>query len=394
MKKLLTLLILSLLVLTSCSQNKVLSEQEIETALVNMSEDEKFFKNIDATINFSVKGEAKPSPFIPQEAKPANALQKIDSQFTFNFQFMEEPQQEMFMSGEIRGQGLNNEEIREEFYSYGHQVGDQMKIYTSEGEGWQEQEMVDTFKPQSFDFKGSKEIAENFVEAMTKHSDNFSIAEKVVMVGSTPTTEIILPINQNLMVHPNSSAHLEKIKAIKSHPQALAQTQQFLDERFNLATQEVTASTTEAAKWLHDHPNELVAAVASLEAAKMYGLDIIYPNIQDVENNQTRFWIIGHENITKKETSIFNKRRSIGVSFTENKPGNLHKVLSVFSWREIDLTKIESRPLRTQLGEYFFLIDIQNESPSLVEMAILELEELGGVIKELGTYPVYLEKAF
>lgn len=195
MKKLLTLLILSLLVLTSCSQNKVLSEQEIETALVNMSEDEKFFKNIDATINFSVKGEAKPSPFIPQEAKPANALQKIDSQFTFNFQFMEEPQQEMFMSGEIRGQGLNNEEIREEFYSYGHQVGDQMKIYTSEGEGWQEQEMVDTFKPQSFDFKGSKEIAENFVEAMTKHSDNFSIAEKVVMVGSTPTTEIILPIN-------------------------------------------------------------------------------------------------------------------------------------------------------------------------------------------------------
>lgn len=206
--------------------------------------------------------------------------------------------------------------------------------------------------------------------------------------------EIILPINQNLMIHPNSSAHLEKIKVIKSHPQALAQTQQFLDERFNLATQEVTASTTEAAKWLHDHPNELVAAVASLEAAKMYGLDIIYPNIQDVENNQTRFWIIGHENITKKETSIFNKRRSIGVSFTENKPGNLHKVLSVFSWREIDLTKIESRPLRTQLGEYFFLIDIQNESPSLVEMAILELEELGGVIKELGTYPVYLEKAF
>lgn len=206
--------------------------------------------------------------------------------------------------------------------------------------------------------------------------------------------EIILPINQNLMIHPNSRLHLEKIKAIKSHPQALAQTQQFLDERFNLVTQEVTASTTEAAKWLHDHPDEIVAAVASLEAAKMYGLEGIYPNIQDVENNQTRFWVIGHEHIVKKEITVFSNRRSIGVSFTENKPGNLSKVLSVFSWREIDLTKIESRPLRTQLGEYFFLIDIQNELADLIEMAILELEQLGGVIKELGTYPVYLEKAF
>lgn len=205
--------------------------------------------------------------------------------------------------------------------------------------------------------------------------------------------EIILPINQNFMVHPNSLNALDQIVSIKSHPQALAQTQQFLDDQFSLVPQEVTASTTEAAKWLHDNPNEKVGAIASTAAAKLYQLEIVFHSIQDVENNQTRFWVIGKDKLDNNGQLIHSKRRSIGVRFKENKPGNLHKVLSVFSWREIDLTKIESRPLRTQLGEYFFLIDIADNKTELVEMAIKELEKLGGDIKELGAYPVFLEKA-
>ena len=230
---------------------------------------------------------------------------------------------------------------------------------------------------------------ENSIEGTVNQTLDFLYHQSKAKVQA----EIILPINQNFMVHPNTVNYLHEIRVIKSHPQALAQTQQFLDEQFNLVPQEATSSTTEAAKWLFEHPTEKAGAIASVEAAKMYQLELVYDNIQDVENNQTRFWVVGHQGINQEIVSLENKKRSIGVSFTENKPGNLHKVLSVFSWREIDLTKIESRPLRTQLGEYFFLIDIQNDSEELVEMAIAELKQLGGRIKELGTYDVYLEKA-
>lgn len=212
--------------------------------------------------------------------------------------------------------------------------------------------------------------------------------------GSVPIQgEIILPITQNLMVHPNFKNRLNEIDVVKSHPQALAQSQQFLADHFNEAKQEATDSTTNAAKWVHEHPEACVAAIGPKEAAEMYHLEITHPNIQDMANNQTRFWIIGKEAIDSKRMPIKTKRKTIGVNLTKNKPGNLHKILSVFSWREIDLTKIESRPLRTQLGDYFFLIDITNDNEKLIKMALEEIKELGGNIKDLGVYNVFLEKA-
>lgn len=80
----------------------------------------------------------------------------------------------------------------------------------------------------------------------------------------------------------------------------------------------------------------------------------------------------------------------MSVTLPDNVPGALHKVLAAFSWRQIDLCKIESRPLKTVLGEYFFLIDLYvNNQQTLIQHAIEEIELLGGVVKVFGCYAVY-----
>lgn len=208
----------------------------------------------------------------------------------------------------------------------------------------------------------------------------------------TIQAEIILPINQNLMVHPNWKESWKSIKIVKSHPQALAQTQQFISEYLPNTKQEITNSTTEAAEWLKNNPNECVGAVASKEAAERYGLSVVKANIQDIPNNQTRFWVIGKDQLHHGKFKSQIQRKTIAVEMEKNKPGNLHKILSTLSWREIDLTKIESRPLKTKLGDYFFLLDIKCEDLSLINLALEEMSTLGAKIKDLGCYPVYLKK--
>ena len=204
--------------------------------------------------------------------------------------------------------------------------------------------------------------------------------------------EIILPINQNLMVHPNWEQSWKSVKKVKSHPQALAQTQQFISEYLSNTKQEITNSTTEAAEWLKNNPNECVGAIASKEAAERYGLSIVKSNIQDIPNNQTRFWVIGKNQLRHKKSNAQIQRKTIAVEMKKNKPGNLHKILSTLSWREIDLTKIESRPLKTKLGDYFFLLDIKCEDLLLINLALDEMTTLGAKIKDLGCYPVYSKK--
>ena len=78
------------------------------------------------------------------------------------------------------------------------------------------------------------------------------------------------------------------------------------------------------------------------------------------------------------------------MTLPDNLPGALYKALSVFAWRGIDLTKIESRPLKTALGEYFFIIDVNGEQESLLQFALEELTAIGITYKILGQYSVHL----
>ena len=163
--------------------------------------------------------------------------------------------------------------------------------------------------------------------------------------------EIVQPIHQQLMAVPGHT----KIEKIFSHPQALAQGKKFIDEHYPEAQIEVTASTAYAARFISEHPDQPYAAIAPKSSAEEYGLELIAEDIQEMEANFTRFWVLGAE-IPKIPLNSQAEKMSLALTLQDNLPGALYKALSTFAWRGIDLTKIESRPLKTALGEYFFKI--------------------------------------
>lgn len=196
--------------------------------------------------------------------------------------------------------------------------------------------------------------------------------------------EIIQPIKQQLL-----ATSLDKpIEKVFSHPQALAQGKGYIRQHYPEAAIEITASTAYAARFVAEHPDQPFAAIAPRTAAVEYGLQVVAQDIQEMEENFTRFWILG-QTIPALKLVKQEEKQSLALTLPDNLPGALYKALSTFAWRGIDLTKIESRPLKTALGEYFFIIDIDNERKELVDFAYQELATLGITFKILGSYPVF-----
>ena len=194
--------------------------------------------------------------------------------------------------------------------------------------------------------------------------------------------EIVQPIKQQLL-----ATSLDKpIEKVFSHPQALAQGKGYIRQHYPEAAIEITASTAYAARFVAEHPDQPFAAIAPRTAAVEYGLQVVAQDIQEMEENFTRFWILGQ---TTPALKLVKQKQSLALTLPDNLPGALYKALSTFAWRGIDLTKIESRPLKTALGEYFFIIDIDNERKELVDFAYQELATLGITFKILGSYPVF-----
>lgn len=202
--------------------------------------------------------------------------------------------------------------------------------------------------------------------------------------------EIILPIKQQLLTA--NQLPLAEIRRVLSHPQALAQSQAFLEESLPQAQLEAVASTTHAAQYVKEHPTEALAAIASKDAAEHYGLTIAQPDIQDNEGNQTRFWVVTRpERIEESMEQAV--KQTLLLTLPSNQPGALYQVLQAFGWRKIDLSKIESRPLKTNLGEYFFVVDLVcDRDPELIANAFAEIQLLGAEVRNLGAYPITLVK--
>ena len=162
----------------------------------------------------------------------------------------------------------------------------------------------------------------------------------------------------------------------------------FIDEHYPDAQLEVTASTAYAARYVSEHPDQPFAAIAPKSSAEEYGLKLVAQDIQEMEANFTRFWVLG-PNLPQIPLKASSEKMSLALTLPDNLPGALYKALSTFAWRGIDLTKIESRPLKTALGEYFFIIDVDYTAKELVHFAQKELETIGIHYKVLGTYPIY-----
>ena len=198
---------------------------------------------------------------------------------------------------------------------------------------------------------------------------------------------MVYPIKQQLLAVKQDQA----IEVIYSHPQALAQGKAYVQEHFPQARLEMTTSTSYAARYVSQHPELPIAAIAPLEAKDEYGLEVVARNIQEMDQNYTRFWILGQRPFKgSRSLKKVSCKNSLAITLPSNIAGSLCRALATFASRGLNLTKIESRPLKTVLGEYFFIIDVVDADESLFASAYQELESLGASIKTLGHYSVYV----
>lgn len=201
--------------------------------------------------------------------------------------------------------------------------------------------------------------------------------------------EITIPIKQHLMVHPDNQEIWQDVNKVYSHSHAIAQCHKFLHNQLNGIPYESVSSTAAAAKMVMDHPEQRIAAIANELAAEEYGLSIVQRDIHDFDHNHTRFFVLSEKGINFEEFSgSSHYKTTLMVTLPTDKAGTLHMVLSAFAWRKINLSKIESRPMKTGIGNYFFIIDLEMKLDDvLIPGAMAELEALGCGVTLLGSYP-------
>lgn len=191
--------------------------------------------------------------------------------------------------------------------------------------------------------------------------------------------ELLHRVQHSLLVRPGQAP--EGIVQICSHPQALAQCRGFLEKNYAKTVIHSMASTAEAAALVAQ--SEGKAALASGRAAQLYGLQILEENVQDESNNITRFLLLALQDAPptgEDKTSLL-----LGLN---DRPGSLYSVLGIFADKDINLTKIESRPIRSDLGKYIFFLDIEgHRNDPVVERALEELDKRALFLKVLGSYP-------
>ncbi len=198
--------------------------------------------------------------------------------------------------------------------------------------------------------------------------------------------EMMLGIEQCLIAHPG--VDLSDIKVVRSKPEALTQCREFLDEHLPDAARVATASTVEAVYRVKSDSRE-VSAVGPRRAAELADLPVIREGIQDRQNNVTRFVILSHSD----HEATGSDKTSIVFSFmNRDTPGQLYMALEPFARRNINLTKIESRPTGDELGNYVFLLDfVGHRTDPEIQETLEGLREFAPLVKVLGSYPVATE---
>ncbi|WP_026693789.1 prephenate dehydratase [Peribacillus kribbensis] len=230
------------------------------------------------------------------------------------------------------------------------------------------------------------------VENTLEGSVNITLDYLIHEVDLPIRGEITAPISQHLMVHPDHEEEWADIERVYSHSHAIAQCHKFLHKVLKGIPAESVTSTAAAAKLVSENPGERIAAIANEMAAQEYGLKIVQPDIHDFNHNHTRFIAVSKEQLVFEghQAEELGMKTTLMIMLPADHPGALHQVLSAFSWRRLNLSKIESRPMKTGLGNYFFIIDINMEMDGvLIPGAIAELEALGCSVKILGSYPSF-----
>ena len=197
------------------------------------------------------------------------------------------------------------------------------------------------------------------------------------------TGEVVRAVRHALLGIPET--HVERITDVLSHPHATAQCRDFLAARLPHAEVHAANSTAEAAREVAERGAHGWAAIGAPLAASLYGLAVLEQNIEDRVENATRFVLVGREPVGATGSD----KTSVVCFIEKDRPGSLLAILHEFSDRQINLTKLESRPTKERLGEYCFFIDMEghaDEPP--VRYAIDSLRTKILEVKVLGSYPI------
>jgi len=214
---------------------------------------------------------------------------------------------------------------------------------------------------------------ENTIGGSIHRNYDLLVEHELPIVG-----EVQLHVDHCLLALPG--VRLEDVRVVHSHPQALAQCERWLRGLPNVELSAVY-DTAGGAKLIRDQGLKDHAAVASIRAAHVFGLDVLSRGIQDFDTNITRFFVIARQAMSEgadKTTIVF---------ALPSQPGSLFRALSVFALRNIDLTKLESRPIRGRAWEYMFYADLAVSRDDVnCGRALVNLAEFAKWVRTLGTY--------
>ncbi|KUL30701.1 prephenate dehydratase [Chlorobium limicola] len=226
---------------------------------------------------------------------------------------------------------------------------------------------------------------ENSLGGSIHHNYDLLLQHPVVIAAET-----FVKVEHCLLgIHGSST---EKAERALSHPQALAQCRNFFSTHKHIKA-EVAYDTAGSAKIIAAGGDPSKLAIASKRAGELYGLEILQENLADEEWNITRFFCIAHKDHTdtsnmKLQPDVTQQKTSIAFTLP-NEQGSLFKALATLALRDIDLTKIESRPFRKKAFEYLFYVDfIGHREERNVENALRHLGEFATMVNVLGSYGV------
>ncbi len=193
--------------------------------------------------------------------------------------------------------------------------------------------------------------------------------------------EIVIPIRLHLLARPDVA--MEDVSSVRSYVHALAQCRVFL-HGLDVAIEQTT-STSQAAREVSES-SEPWAAVASSLAGELFGLVALATDIEDHPDNATRFVVVGRERVA---APTGHDRTTIVCFQDADRPGSLYGILGRFAARDINLTKLESRPTKRGLGDYCFVIEFEGHvADDVVADCLADLQAHLARVKFLGSYPV------
>lgn len=220
---------------------------------------------------------------------------------------------------------------------------------------------------------------ENVVNGTVRENYDLLLEHDLEIVG-----EVVVPVRLCLAALPGQG--VDEIERVYSHIQALGQAEAFLRTRpWQLLT---TYNTAGAGKSIVDRAERGAAAVLSPRAARLFGLEVLAADIQDVADNRTRFLVVAASGTPPPAAATAGRPRTTLALAVRNEPGTLLAVLEVFARNRLNMSKLESRPSRERAWEYVFWVDLDADANAAETRAALD--EIGGVttmLRVLGSYP-------